>query len=142
VSDDIAFRRALQRFRLGRPGEPARDQHDLALRAQAQFDLAAVAAAEHNSARRSRAKLLQGVLELEEARSNGPRAGVALRRAVQRFQEAIRADWANEDAKYDLELVLRLIQANGASQGQESQKGQRPGGHGRGAGSSSNQSGY
>jgi hypothetical protein len=141
LSDDVAFRRALQRFRLGRPGEPARDAHDVAVRSEADLALRGVADDETSPDRRSRALLLSGVLQLEDARGNGPRGGASLRRALDSFRGAIRTDPANEDAKYDLELVLRLIQSGGG-QGQQRQHGPRPSGGGRGAGSSTNQSGF
>jgi hypothetical protein len=141
LSDDVAFRRALQQFRLGRPGEPARDAHDVAVRSEADLALRSAADAESNAERRSRALLLSGVLQLEDARGNGPRAGASLRRALDSFRAAIRTDPGNEDAKYDLELVLRLLQS-GAGSGQQQQQGPRPSGGGRGAGSSTNQSGF
>jgi hypothetical protein len=141
LSDDVAFRRALQRFRLGRPGEPARDAHDVAVRSEADLALRNLADSDGNATRRSRALLLSGVLQLEDARSNGPRAAASLRRALDELRAAIRIDPQNEDAKYDLELVLRLLRSTGG-QGEQQQQGPRPSGGGRGAGSSSNQSGF
>ena len=42
---------------------------------------------------------------------------VSDRRAAETFEAAIRADPANEDAKYNLELVLRRIKVVGSREG-------------------------
>jgi hypothetical protein len=141
VRDDLAYRRALQRWVLARPGQEARNQHDLTLRADADAQLTLVAEAGATAETRSRAATLRGVLALDEARSSGPRGGAAIERSLDQFRTAIRLDPANSQAKYDLELVLRL--ARSAPQ----QRGRRPGarpnsGTGTGAGASSNQSGF
>lgn len=141
VRDDIAFRRALQRWVLARPAQQPRNQHDLALRADADAQLAFVADAGASAETRSRAATLRGVLALEEARSSGPRGGAAIERSLDHFREAIRLDGTNSQAKYDLELVLRLAQSSAQQQGRGS--GNRPNsGTGTGAGASSNQSGF
>ena len=140
LSDDLAVRRALQRFRLGRIASPARDQHDLALRAQADFELARVAESDPRAEVRSRATMLRGIIALEEARGNQLQAPVALRRAVAELRTAIQLDDGNSDAKYDLELVLRLIrltqEENPPEQGRRGQRGSS-----QGSGASSNQTG-
>jgi hypothetical protein len=141
IRDDLAYRRALQRWVLARPGQEARNQHDLTLRADADAQLTLVAEAGATAETRSRAATLRGVLALEEARSSGPRGGAAIARSVDQFRTAIKLDPTNSQAKYDLELVLRL--ARSAPQ----QRGRRPGarpnsGTGTGAGASSNQSGF
>jgi hypothetical protein len=141
VRDDIAFRRALQKWVLARPAQQPRNQHDLALRADADAQLAFVADAGASAETRSRVATLRGVLALEEARSSGPRGAAAIERSLDYFREAIRLDGTNSQAKYDLELVLRLAQSS-AQQGAR-RPGSRPNsGTGTGAGASSNQSGF
>lgn len=141
VRDDIAFRRALQKWVLARPAQQPRNQHDLALRADADAQLAFVADAGASAETRSHVATLRGVLALEEARSSGPRGAAAIERSLDYFREAIRLDGTNSQAKYDLELVLRLAQSS-AQQGAR-RPGSRPNsGTGTGAGASSNQSGF
>lgn len=142
VRDDIAFRRALRRWVLARPAEEPRNQHDLALRAEADAQLAFAADAGASAETRSRAATLRGVLALEEARTSGPRGAAAIERSLEQFRTAIRLDGTNSQAKYDLELVLRLAQSS-----EQQQRPRRPGsrpnsGKGTGAGASSNQSGF
>ena len=142
VRDDIAFRRALQRWVLARPAEEPRNQHDLALRAEADAQLAFAADAGASAETRSRVATLRGVLALEEARTSGPRGAAAVERSLEQFRTAIRLDGTNSQAKYDLELVLRLAQSS-AQQQRARRPGTRPNsGTGTGAGSSSNQSGF
>ncbi len=142
VRDDVAYRRALQRWVLARPAEEPRNQHDLALRADADARLAFAADAGASADTRSRAATLRGVLALEEARSSGPRGAAAIERSLDQFRTAIRLDGTNSQAKYDLELVLRLAQSSARQQGPR-RPGSRPNsGTGTGAGSSSNQSGF
>jgi hypothetical protein len=141
VRDDIAFRHALQRWVLARPSQAPRNQHDLALRAEADAQLAFVADAGASAETRSRAATLRGVLALEEARSSGPRGAAAIERSLEQFRVAIRLDGTNSQAKYDLELVLRLAQSS--PQQRSRRPGSRPNsGTGTGAGASSNQSGF
>ena len=141
VRDDIAFRRALQRWVLARPAEEPRNQHDLALRAEADAQLAFAADAGASAETRSRVATLRGVLALEEARTSGPRGAAAVERSLEQFRRAIRLAGTNSQAKYDLELVLRLAQSS--AQQRSRRPGSRPNsGTGTGAGASSNQSGF
>jgi hypothetical protein len=141
VGDDVAFRRALQLFRLGNPGRPARTQHDLNVRLAADSRLADVSEADPSAAIRSRAAMLRGILSLESARGEPLRASIHLRRALGELKTAIKLDDGNADAKYDLELVLRLIRVveEETPQGQQSQRGNS---QGQGAGSSQSSSGF
>ena len=141
VDDDVQFRRALQLFRLGNPRRPARNQHDLNVRLAADARLADVAETHPDAAIRSRAAMLRGLLALETARGEPLRADVNLRRALTELRNAIKLDGGNTDAKYDLELVMRLLRAVE----EESPGGQQGGGggdEGQGAGSSPSSSGF
>jgi hypothetical protein len=141
VGDDVQFRRALQLFRLGNPRRPARNQHDLNVRLAADSRLADVAQAHPDASIRSRAAMLRGLLALETARGEPLRAEVNLRRALTELRTAIRLDDRNTDAKYDLELVMRLLRTvEEESPGSEGQ--QRGGSEGQGAGSSPSSSGF
>ena len=143
VDDDVRFRQALQLFRLGNPRRPARNQDDLNRRLAADGRLADVADADTTAETRSRAALLRGILALEAARGEPLRASTLLRRSLGELRTAIRLDDANADAKYDLELVMRLLRTieeeSPGSQGQERQRG---GSEGQGAGSSQSSSGF
>lgn len=145
VDDDVAFRRALRLFRLGNPRRPARNQSDLNVRLAADARLAEVADSDPSPAIRSRAAMLRGLLSLEAARGEPLRAQTLLRRALADLRSAIRLDDRNADAKYDLELVLRLLRTveeespPGSGQGQQQQRGQ---GQGQGAGTSGSGSGF
>lgn len=141
VDDDVRFRRALQLFRLGNPRRPARNQHDLNVRLAADSRLADVADSDPSDPIRSRAALLRGLLALETARGEPLRAETNLRRALTEMRTAIRLDDRNADAKYDLELVMRLLRTV-----EEDRPGSNEGRSGRaegqGAGSSEGSSGF
>jgi hypothetical protein len=141
VEDDVAFRRALQLFRLGNPRRPARNQHDLNLRLAADSRLADVVEGHRSVPIRSRAAMLRGLLALETARGEPLRAETSLRRALTELRTAIRLDDRNIDAKYDLELVMRLLRTveEESPGGTEAQSG---GSDGQGAGSSPSSSGF
>jgi hypothetical protein len=141
VEDDVQFRRALQLFKLGNPRRPARNQHDLNLRLAADSRLADVAETHPSAAMRSRASMLRGLLALETARGEPLQAEINLRRALTELRTAIRLDGGNTDAKYDLELVMRLLRTveEESPGGSESQRG---GSEGQGAGSSQSSSGF
>jgi hypothetical protein len=142
VADDVQFRRALQLFRLGNPRRPARNQHDLNLRLAADSRLADVAEGHPSASVRSRAAMLRGLLALETARGEPLRAETSLRRALTELRTAIRLDDRNTDAKYDLELVMRLLRTvEEESPGAQSER-QRGGSDDQGAGSSESGSGF
>jgi hypothetical protein len=141
VDDDVQFRRALQLFRLGNPRRPARNQHDLNLRLAADSRLADVAETHPSAPIRSRAAMLRGLLALETARGEPLRAETNLRRALTELRTAIRLDDRNTDAKYDLELVMRLLRTV-EEESPGSNEGRGGGSEGQGAGSSPSSSGF
>jgi hypothetical protein len=82
----------------------------------------------------SQASNLFGVLTFADALS-GKRAATPVERTVAAFREAIRLDPSNDDAKANLELLLRLLQAKGERIGPNPAPGPRGGGrHGAGTG--------
>jgi hypothetical protein len=117
VEEDVAVRRAVQSFRRSRPRRPAQQFTDVARRSAAEAELAR--AVRMGPGRRQEARLmnLRGVLRLEEARGAPSETSVLLRRAAASFREAIRNDLRYEDAKFNLELTLRLLQRGGSPSG-------------------------
>ena len=143
VHDDVQFRRALQLFRFGNPRRPARNQEDLNIRMAADTRLADVAEDHPDAPVRSRAAMLRGLLALETARGEPLEAETNLRRALTELRTAIRLDDGNADAKYDLELVMRLLRTvEEESPGSGGGGRQRGGSQGQGAGSSEGSSGF
>jgi hypothetical protein len=141
VEDDLAYRRTVQLFRLSRLGLPARDLNDVARRGRVDRELARLDRTTEERERRALVANLQGVLAIEEAREDSAQATVLLRRSVESFRKAIFLDQSNEHAKYNLELVLRLLES--AEEGSSpSSGGQRGDTTGSGAGAASQGSGY
>jgi hypothetical protein len=124
ASDDVSYRRAVQRFWRGRPADattptPAR----LAERAQAQAALAAVE--EKGGPGASHIANLLGVLALLTPPDQAERTQV-VRAAATAFRRSIVLDPTTDDAKFNLENVLRLEadlrrrgQGGGGSAGQQ-----------------------
>jgi hypothetical protein len=144
VDDDVEIRRALQSFLLANPRRPARNQEDLNKRLAADSRLADLSDAGASAAMRSRAAMLRGILALEAARGEPLRASTLLRRSLDELRTSIRLDDANADAKYNLELVMRLLrtveeESPGSGQGQDRGRGDD---EGQGAGSSESSSGF
>lgn len=117
VEEDVAVRRAVQSFRRSRPRQQAQQFTDVAKRSAAEAELAR--AVRMGPGRRQEARLmnLRGVLRLEEARGAPSETSVLLRRAATSFREAIRRDLRYEDAKFNLEVTLRLLQRGGSPSG-------------------------
>ncbi len=109
VEDDREAREAVVRFRraYGLSRDPLRRQEAEGLRAQAERALARVAARSGPAA--AQAAVLLGVLGFDQPQ--GPE------RAVRAFGQALRLDGGNAEAKFDLELALRLLAPVGARPG-------------------------
>ena len=141
VEDDVELRQALQRFRLARVRQPPRTQQEANLRSAVEADLARVGRLGGAVEQRSLAAMLRGALAFEEAKSGGEQPTIFLRRSLTAFREAIRLDRGNEAAKYNLELVMRLLEtvASDPSGGTGAQRGNVTA---RGAGSGSSGTGF
>ena len=111
VEEDVQFREVLQQFALARVRELPRDQRDLAKRGAVETELARLGETSLGPVRQARLANLSGALSFEEARFDEGQRATFLRRSLAEFRKAIQLDPANEDAKYNLELVLRLIQS-------------------------------
>ena len=107
LQDDLSLRRALVLFRGGYTGIPSRDQSTAgtAARAGAEAALERIVHAESDPRRASTAANLLGVLELVDASATGS-GSAAIGRAIVEFQNAIRLDPSDGDAKANLELAM------------------------------------
>jgi hypothetical protein len=138
VDDDRALRRAMAAFRAA---HRARDsfvrRH---ARGEAEAALAGAAADGGAPWQASQASDLLGVLAFADA-TTGRRRAAPVERSLAAFQNAVRLDPANGAAKYNLELLLRLLEARGERTGPNPAPGPRGGGQ-RGAGSGTPGRGY
>jgi hypothetical protein len=115
VDDDLLYRRALRAFAVdARRGENPYDFDRPAFRAEAQATLGEAEQSELEAALRSKAASLQGVLTFEEATQDPINGPTLMRRVVGDFERAVRIDPANEEAKYNLEYLLRLMDPSAA----------------------------
>jgi len=129
IGDDIRYRQALQLYRSipSSAGSFDNGQSRRIARGIAQAALSRVEQGDRNPTRASRAATLLALLAL-----SGGGAG-ASDQALEELQNAVRLDGKNADAKFDLELLLRMLVAHGVRQGQGSGAAGRSSGH-RGAG--------
>jgi hypothetical protein len=81
----------------------------------------------------SEAENLLGILAFSDSKQNGPNAPAPVERSVSDFQAAVRLDPTNEDAKFNLEWLLRQLVAKGVRLGSNSSNGGPGKGH-QGAG--------
>lgn len=111
VEDDIRYREATRWFFLARLREPPFARPELeAARGEAQVRLAELARSERDEKRRSEVYNLLGALTFAAAPRQDRQLRVpTLDEAIGYFQEAVRLDRANEDAKYNLESALRRL---------------------------------
>ncbi len=115
VEDDLLYRRALRAFAVdARRGENPYDFDRPAFRAEAQATLQSAEVSDLEAPLRSKAASLQGVLTFEEAIQDPVNGPVLMRRVVGDFERAVRIDPANEEAKYNLEYLLRLMDPSAA----------------------------
>jgi hypothetical protein len=143
LDDDLAYRRAVQGLRVARLEGPSVTDPNLSLlRSDAQARLLEIMESEGDSARRSQAANLMGVVALVSLVAEERDRAILFSTAVRSFRRAIALDPGNNDAKYNLELSLqrgRQLQLSEAAGG----KDPAPGGQGqRGAGTGDPGSGY
>ena len=132
----MRLRRAIQAFQLTRLQTTfyIQDPGLQAAKAKATLALVEVERKGPGNEARSTAANLLGVLAFQDARLDPSSAQTSLRRATLAFRRAILWDATNEDAKSNLELILRLAQtANQTRRAQEGLFGNSRG-HGTGAG--------
>jgi hypothetical protein len=115
VEDDLAYRRAVRYFRLGRPRAGFLfDPRMVAQRTTAQGELTkAIVRDRYSNPRRAGAAAnLLGALALSAASTPDQQQRLnALRVAVGTLQVALQLDPENENAKFNLEVALRRLKA-------------------------------
>ena len=115
VEDDLTYRRGLRAFAVdARRRDNPYDFSRPAFRAEAQGALGSAERSASTPAQRSKAAGLQGVLAFDEAIADPVNGPALVRRSLEDFRRAVRLDPANEEAKYNLELVLRLMEPSAA----------------------------
>ena len=138
IDDDLAYRRTLRAFWLARPHANKWAEVDLdRKRSEATVALANFLRTSKNPQRKSQAANLLGIIGLGLAASDDP--GQRLRfllYASKSFRGALTYDQNNEDAKFNLELTLRLLRQQPTTTG-----GGAAHGPGRGGGAALSQPG-
>jgi hypothetical protein len=111
LDDDLALRRALVLVRAGYSGIPSRDQSTAGSEARdrAEVALARVIGDEGDRRRAAAAANLLGVLAFVDSLSGARQAPTPVERSIVEFQNAIRLDPGNGDAKANLELALGVL---------------------------------
>jgi len=112
ISDDLHYRRALQAFLASHPREAGFLRPELeAARVEAHVRLREIAQRERNVQRRSEILNLLGALSTAAARwQQQTRQRVeSLEASVAYFTQAVRLDRTNEDAMFNLEVLLRRL---------------------------------
>jgi hypothetical protein len=108
VDDDLRFREAVRALRLSQRDEPTDSSPDAVLRrAKAQKLLEQVSTRDPDRRRRSRALSLLSVLLLSTPAADQEERATTQRIALANLQRAIETDPTNDEAKYNLEVVLR-----------------------------------
>lgn len=109
IDEDLLYRRALRAYADDARRRDSRyDFLRATFRAEAHRLLAEAERAALPAALRSKAANLQGALTLDESFGNPERRAKLTALSIEHFRRAIRIDPANEEAKYNLELLLRL----------------------------------
>lgn len=131
VGDDIAYRRALQSFRLAHVESPVISDPALVVyRNDATVRLTDIVDHGSDPLRRAEAANLLGAIAYADALGDFTNRAKLIVSASQRFGQAITFDPTNDDAKYNLELTLALGKATGLS---ESGGGANPAPGGKGS---------
>ena len=136
VDDDRALRRGVAAFRAA---DRARGFARPRVRGAAEAALAEVAAGDSAPAQASQAFDLLGILAFSDSTSS--RRATPVERSLAAFENAVRRDPENTAAKFNLELLLRVLEAEGERQGPNPAPGPRGSGR-RGAGTGVPGQGY
>jgi hypothetical protein len=140
IEDDVEYRRLLALYRRVEPGRVNFEGFpDLEkLRAKLQFELTRASGEEPDPQRRSRLLTLYGVMTLDKRTLTDDDKEKILQAAVEAFRAAIELDSENEDAKTNLETLLRVFgpvalvgpaPSSGQSEGNVSGQGSAGGGY-------------
>jgi hypothetical protein len=137
IDDDLAYRRALREFRIGRPLEAVFGTAITTHRVRAQIRLTDFEHAGGNAKRRSQAANLLGVLGFAMATQDVGQRVTFINNAITSFRDAIALDPGNDSALYNLEYALDQLKGSGEQQasgkerpGQRGNAGLKETGHG------------
>jgi hypothetical protein len=110
VEDDLAWRTAAQRFQLSRRrANIAYDPTRTSSRADTQAALATAATYRLTKGQESALANFAAILAYEEAVGDPQNGPVLLGRSANEFRRAVRLDAGNDEAKFNLELLLQLL---------------------------------
>lgn len=112
LDDDLAYRRAVREFRVGRPSELTFSPTTTAHRAQAQVALTDAGRDDPDSLRASDVENLLGVLGFALATQDTSQSRTFINNSVTAFRNAIDRNPANEDALWNLEYALGQLKGN------------------------------
>ena len=120
IGDDLAFRRAALLFRLAytRDLQLARTSTAGRARIRAETALAREIRGDSDRARASDASNLLGILALVDA-ATSPAGNIPIDRSVFEFQDAVRLDPGNDQAKTNLELLYQQSTYKSSVRGRE-----------------------
>lgn len=120
VEDDVAFRQAVVLFRRAHTPDPtfAASPEGAMIRIRAETALAHTIRTDSNHKRASAAENMLGILALVDA-ATARTANATVDRSVLAFQDAIRLDPSNEQAKQNLELLFRQSSFRTSVRGRE-----------------------
>ena len=110
IKDDLAWRTAAQRFQLSRArANIAYDPSRTSTRADTQAGLASAATFTLTDKQASALANFSAILAYEEAVGDPQNGPTLLGRSTSEFRRAIQLDPANDEAKFNLELLLQLL---------------------------------
>ena len=113
LEDDLAWRVAAQRFQLSRArANIAYDPTRTSSRAATQAALASAETHELTAEQLSALANFSAILAYEEAAGDPQNGPMLLRKSTDEFRRSVRLDRANEEAKFNLELLLRLVESD------------------------------
>jgi hypothetical protein len=135
LSGQLDFRRAEKRFAtVSTEGNGVDDGFsESAARGSLETELTRLAQSTDRT-RDSAADNLLGVLAFLDSKQQGPSGPAPVERSQADFEAAVEADPANEDAKFNLELLLRELVAKGSRRGSNNTSGGPAQGHRGGGG--------
>lgn len=111
LQDDLAWRKAALRFQLSRARANLQyDPSRTTTRAAAQAAIAEAEREKLDTRQASEIANFSAILAYEEAVGDPQNGPMLLRRAVSEFRRSVGLDQSNEAAKFNLELLLRLLE--------------------------------
>ena len=141
LGDDLQARRALRLFEQNVAVQGRLDNALQVTAARARAETALAAVAHGQGARAAQAGTLLGILAFGDLARGGGSDSSQAETAIADFENAVRADPADEAAAFDLELVLRSLAASGVRTGSTGAGGAGSTGH-HGAGGGTPGRGY